>query len=306
MASYRPTHSSGPVTTLFALRRQLGRAVGLDRAGTGLDERVPSLRARLPADVRDAPGWDVGDDAMFSPVYRTDNEAALEIANQTVHGVLHLGWVSDGRGGHRGQLAVLVKPNGLLGGLYLAAIAPVRHVVVYPAMMRTIATLWQATARQVDVPTDIGEFSTLPRIDYSDAFVIPPRAHPDWTALEWARAVLQDAPGPTRARLRAGWAALGLRLDATSERSILGWETRRADPDTVLLGADSHIGMPGELLFTLRPEGLLFATFLHHRTSATRPVWAAVERTHVRTVRELLDRACVATERERAEPAAAD
>ena len=64
--------------------------------------------------------------------------------------------------------------------------------------------------------------------------------------------------------------------------------------------------MPGELLFTLRPEGLLFATFVHHRTPATRAVWAAVERTHVRTVRGLLERACVATERERVEPAAAD
>ena len=28
---------------------------------------------------------------------------------------MHIGWVPDGAGGYRGQMAVLVKPNGLLG-----------------------------------------------------------------------------------------------------------------------------------------------------------------------------------------------
>ena len=54
---------------------------------------------------------------------------------------LGLGWVpdDDGRGGYHGQMAVLVKRNGLLGRLYMAAIEPFRHVVVYPAMMRRFA-----------------------------------------------------------------------------------------------------------------------------------------------------------------------
>jgi hypothetical protein len=49
--------------------------------------------------------------------------------------------------------------------------------------------------------------------------------------------------------------------------------------------------MPGELLFTRRPEGLLFATFVHHQTAVTRPLWASVEHAHVRTVSALLERA---------------
>lgn len=28
---------------------------------------------------------------------------------------MHVGWVPDGSGGYRGQMAVLVEPNGLLG-----------------------------------------------------------------------------------------------------------------------------------------------------------------------------------------------
>jgi Protein of unknown function (DUF2867) len=68
-----------------------------------------------------------------------------------MHGVLHVGWVQDnGTGGYRGQMAVLVKPNGLLGNIYMAAIRPFRHMVVYPPMMRQIERDW--SARPEDPP----------------------------------------------------------------------------------------------------------------------------------------------------------
>ena len=44
---------------------------------------------------------------------------------------------------YRGRLAVLVKPNGLFGKAYLTAIAPFRHRLVYPAMLRQIRDAWQ-------------------------------------------------------------------------------------------------------------------------------------------------------------------
>ena len=55
-----------------------------------------------------------------------------------MHGVMHLGWVPDEAGGYRGQMAVLVKPNGLLGTAYMAAIAPFRHLIVYPPAIREV------------------------------------------------------------------------------------------------------------------------------------------------------------------------
>jgi hypothetical protein len=103
------------------------------------------LRDRLPADLRDGPSGPDIDQAPFTPVYLTDDECAMEVANQTVHGVLHLSWVPDdsaGLGGYRGQMAVLVKPNGLLGSAYMLAIAPFRHLVVYPPMLRDIERMW--------------------------------------------------------------------------------------------------------------------------------------------------------------------
>lgn len=135
--------SSHPVRALFALRWRLGGLLGLDGPDAGIGSRVPTLRDRLPADLRDAPPGPPFEALPFEPLYMTDDEFAAEIANRTMHGVMHLGWVPDGRGGHRGQMAVLVKRNGLLGAAYMAAIAPFRHLVVYPPLIREFGRIWQ-------------------------------------------------------------------------------------------------------------------------------------------------------------------
>ncbi len=286
-SSFDAERSSPVVHALFAARWALGRMLNLDdESGSS----VGGLRDALPADLRNSSPVELGR-GRFTALYATDDEAAWEIVNRTVHGVLHLGWVSDGSGGFRGQLAVLVKPNGPLGAAYLAAIAPFRHLVVYPTMLGDLERRWrvQSTVRQVDVPDDVRALSTLPRIDYADAFLVDTSAAPDWTAERWARAMLEQAPAAMRAKLLSGWTALGLKGAAAG--SILEWDVRINSAETVRLGRDSRVGMPAELIFTLRPEGLLFATFVHHRTPATRPTWAAIEPAHVRIVLTLLEAA---------------
>ena len=142
-ASTNPRSSSRGARVLFAIREKVGELLGWDRPGAGTPSGAPpSLRDRLPADLRAAPRADVGS-LPFSPLYLLDDEFAGEIANRTVHGVLHLGWVADGNGGHRGQMAVLVKPNGRLGTVYMAAIKPFRHLIVYPALLRQIERNWR-------------------------------------------------------------------------------------------------------------------------------------------------------------------
>ena len=133
-----------PVRALWALRWKLGELFGWDGESDGVGARVPSLRERMPADLRDAPRGPVNPSLPFQPLYLLDDEFAAEIANHTVHGVMHLGWVPDGDGGHRGQMAVLVKPNGLLGEAYMAAIKPFRHRLVYPPMLREFGRRWEA------------------------------------------------------------------------------------------------------------------------------------------------------------------
>jgi hypothetical protein len=146
IASGDPSHDSSRATrTLFALRWKLGELLGWDDPSGGLGTRVPTLRDRLPADLREAPSGPDSDALPFESLYLTEDEFAAEIANQTMHGVMHLGWVPDGSGGYRGQMAVLVQPNGLLGNAYMAAIKPFRHLLVYPLMMRKIGRDWRAT-----------------------------------------------------------------------------------------------------------------------------------------------------------------
>lgn len=90
--------SSTAVRTLFAIRWKVGEVLGLDGPDTGVGSRVPTLRDRLPADLRDAPSPPAFAALPFEPLYVTHDEFAAEIANQTVHGVMHLSWVPDGAG----------------------------------------------------------------------------------------------------------------------------------------------------------------------------------------------------------------
>jgi hypothetical protein len=142
--SLDPSQGSSQVArALWAIRWKLGEIFDLDRPDSGLGARVPTLRDRLPEDLRDSATTPEFEALPFRPLYLTDDEFAAEIANRTVHGVMHLSWVEDETGGYRGQMAVLVKPNGLLGRAYMAAIMPFRHLVVYPPMMRDVERQWR-------------------------------------------------------------------------------------------------------------------------------------------------------------------
>ncbi len=142
-----PAKSASCATrALLSLRWRLGDLFGLDDPGSGLGSRVKTLRERLPDDLRATPGPEFGT-LPFTSLYMTDDEFAAEIANRTMHGILHFGWVSDGSGGYRGQMAIYVKPNGLRGNAYMAAIKPFRHLVVYPQMLRAMERRWRERPR---------------------------------------------------------------------------------------------------------------------------------------------------------------
>lgn len=137
-------NATGLSKVLWALRWKLGAVLGWDDEGAGLGERVESVKDRLPEDLRDTdpPAFAT---LPFTPLYITDTEFAAEVANRTMHGVMHMGAVpSPGDPDRfRVQMAVLVKPNGLTGKAYMLAIRPFRHLIVYPAMMRQGRALWE-------------------------------------------------------------------------------------------------------------------------------------------------------------------
>jgi Protein of unknown function (DUF2867) len=147
IASQDPAQSSSrAVRALFALRWKIGELLGWDEPDDGGDAGEPTLRDRLPADLRDGPA---GPETVlpFTSLYLTDDEWAAEVANGTMHGVLHIGRIPLRTGGFRAQMAVLVKPNGRFGSAYMAAIRPFRYLIVYPALMREAEREWQSHSR---------------------------------------------------------------------------------------------------------------------------------------------------------------
>ncbi|HEX4255776.1 MAG TPA: hypothetical protein VH089_11840 [Streptosporangiaceae bacterium] len=145
-----------------------------------------------------------------------------------------------------------------------------------------------AQVRQVDPPPDVRALTTLPAVDYADAFTVtggPGECTPE----QWARAMLSRAPRPVRFKLIAGWTLLGLRLGLRPPgQRVLGWRIRQHTPDHLLLGAGSRLGLPAELLFRRTPDGLLFATFVRQRSRLARALWPRIIPGHQRTVAALL------------------
>jgi hypothetical protein len=146
--------------------------------------------------------------------------------------------------------------------------------------------------RQVDLPVAAQALTGLSRVDYTDAFLVGAVSAEDRSGEEWARETLEGAPAHVQKGLRRGWMALGLKLDqAGSDHSVLGWELRHSDEEFALLGCDSRVGMPAELLFQPGRGGLLFATFVRQANPIMRGVWAWVGPRHRQVVPYLLRRA---------------
>ena len=136
---------------LSRLRLAVGRILGWDerpnsRAIPGCGERTVAerldaadrARNRVPAS---GPAPERG--LSVRPVYRFADEVLYEISNETVHGLLHLGCVKGGAP----ELAVYIKSRGLFTRLYMAAIWPARHAIIYPALTSRVERRWRAFTR---------------------------------------------------------------------------------------------------------------------------------------------------------------
>jgi hypothetical protein len=145
-----------PTRALWRLRDRLGRWLDLGRISAPASGRgnvaakllIPgtsetSLSERLPDDLRNTAADLDFSSLPFVPLFRTDIEFAAEVSNQTMHGVMHLAWVDQGDGRYQGQMAVYVKPRGRFGKGYMA---PFRHWIVYPALMRQTERTWDRRA----------------------------------------------------------------------------------------------------------------------------------------------------------------
>lgn len=136
----RPSGEGRVGRFLFGLRWKLGEWFGWDRPERGLRTWSPRLADRVGE--ASAPILARSSASPLSPVYRSSHEAASELANATVHGVMHLGWVRGDDGDYELHVAVLTKPRGRAGRFYLRLITPFRLFLVWPPMIAGWERRW--------------------------------------------------------------------------------------------------------------------------------------------------------------------
>lgn len=91
-------------------------------------------------------------------------------------------------------------------------------------------------------------------------------------ALQWARAVWEEAPPPMRTFLRAGWLGLGLTTRLAPER-VLGWTVASATPDRVVLEAPSPL-MTTRNIVHLDADRVYWTTEVSYDRFPARHLWA--------------------------------
>ena len=128
------------VQGLFRLRNQIGDRLGWDRPRP--DNDAESFVHRLsPADRARSlvpPGTPAG---RFRVLYQFEDEQLNELRNATVHAFLSLSMTRT-PDGYLTYLGIFVRPINRFTRLYMAAIRPFRHLIVYPAVVRSVQRAW--------------------------------------------------------------------------------------------------------------------------------------------------------------------
>jgi len=127
---------------LLSVRFFVGGLFGWDQAAPGSVSE--SFAQRLTEDDRTRSLVPAGTpDGLFRVVYRFENEQLEEVVNRTVHAAA-LSALIEGGTGYRFYFAVYVREVSCSTPLYMAAIDPFRKVIVYPALLSSISTQWNA------------------------------------------------------------------------------------------------------------------------------------------------------------------
>ncbi len=134
----------GVAGLLFSFRNWLGKIFKWEDDFDAEQSPKPGLlktryAKQINKSVDQLPG---GGFQNFSQVYVSNEESLLEIENKTVQAAIHFGIINETQ--HTSaRMTIYVKPNGLFGKLYMLAIKPFRHWIVYPTLLKALAKHWQ-------------------------------------------------------------------------------------------------------------------------------------------------------------------
>src|SRR5262249_7936150 len=80
-------------------------------------------------------------DGHFRIIYRFEGEQLSELRNSTVHAFVSLS-LRQAPGGYMAYLGIFVRPVHRFTSVYMAVIAPFRRLIVYPAIIRKMQSVW--------------------------------------------------------------------------------------------------------------------------------------------------------------------
>jgi Protein of unknown function (DUF2867) len=134
------------VRALLDVRLFVGRFFDWDRSpsertsATFADRLTPADRelSLAPAGMRE------GTEGLFRVVYRFENEQLDEVINRTAHAAA-LSALVETANSYRFYFAVYVRNVSRLTPLYMALIDPVRRLIVYPSLLRSVRANWDQT-----------------------------------------------------------------------------------------------------------------------------------------------------------------
>jgi hypothetical protein len=112
------------------------------------------------------------------------------------------------------------------------------------------------------------------------------------TAEQWIREAFESAPSPVRTFVRLGWLMFGAELGPyPSPNHVAGWRIGECEPGCIRLDVTWKIGLRANLVLRTDSSSVLLATFVEHRSRASRLVWPMLLPVHIPTLRYLLTRA---------------
>jgi Protein of unknown function (DUF2867) len=128
------------VRTLLNIRFFAGRLFGWDHepVSTTWETFTTRLttadrsRSLAPAGTREG---------LFRIVYRFENEQLLELINRTAHAAA-LSALVETANGYRFYFGVYVQNVGRFTPVYMALVDPVRKLIVYPSLLRSVRASW--------------------------------------------------------------------------------------------------------------------------------------------------------------------
>ena len=128
------------VRALLSIRLFVGRLFGWDRELAATASQT--FATRLTTADRSKSVVPVGTrEGFFRVVYRFENEQLLELSNRTAHAAAMSALVETANA-YRFYFAVYVRRVSRFTPVYMALIDPLRKLVVYPSILRSVRASW--------------------------------------------------------------------------------------------------------------------------------------------------------------------